>query len=41
MIEEEVEKIGKSNKEKVGQIFKIAKEMKGSSSNQAHAIKNP
>ena len=41
MIEEEVEKILKSNKGKVGQIFKIAKEMKGSSSNQAHAIKNP
>ena len=41
MIEEEVEKIQKSNKGKVGQIFKIAKEIKGSSSNQAHAIKNP
>ena len=41
MIEEEVEKIKTSTKGKVGQIYKIAKELKGAVPNQAHAIKDP
>ena len=41
MIEEEVEKIKTSTKGKVGQIHKIAKELKGAVPNQTHAIKDP
>ena len=41
MIDEEVVKIQKGNNGKVGQIFKIAKQLKGEATNQAHAIKDP
>ena len=41
MIDEEVVKIQKGNSGKVGQIFKIAKQLKGEATNQAHAIKDP
>ena len=41
MIDDEVEKIRKSNNGKVGQIFKIAKALRGGTTSQAHAIKDP
>ena len=41
MIDEEVVKIQKGNNGKVGQIFKIAKQLKGEALNQAHAVKDP
>ena len=41
MIDEEVVKIQRSNSGKVGQIFKISKQLKGEATNQAHAIKDP
>ena len=41
MLDKEVEKIREGNNGKFNQIFKIAKQLKGTSTSQAHAVKDP